>query len=372
MTRVLLVTNDFPPRQGGIQSFVYELVRRLPAETTMVYASDYRDSAAFDAEQAFNVVRHPTGLLIPTPAASSRIRSVAREFGATAVWFGAAAPLGLLAPALRDVGVERVVASTHGHEIGWAALPGTRQLLQRIADGCDVLTYLGGYTHTRLARAVGSRTDLVQLAPGVDFERFHPGEELQLRERYGMQSKVIISCVSRLVPRKGQDVLIQALPAIRQNIPDAVLLLVGSGPYEGQLRKLAAQHHVTEHVVFTGSVSPADLPRYYRLGDLFAMPCRTRRKGLDVEGLGIVYLEASASGLPVIAGDSGGAPDAVQDGVTGRVVDGRDSEAVAEAIVAILRDPVMAEEMAKAGRAWIEQAWGWDAAAERLRLLLGA
>jgi phosphatidylinositol alpha-1,6-mannosyltransferase len=367
----LVVTNDFPPRQGGIQSFVHELLVRQPSGSIVVYASDHPGSAEFDAQQPFPVVRHRTGLLLPTPATRHRARSLLREYDARAVLFGAAAPLGLLGPALRDAGAERVVALTHGHEAGWAALPGGRQALRRIGGSCDAVTYLGPYFRDRLAPALGRSTRLVRLAPGVDVETFRPDlDGTELRARYGLIGRPIVLCVSRLVPRKGQDTLIRALPRVRAEIADAALLLVGTGPYRTRLAALAADLGVGEAVVFAGGVPHAELPRHYAVGDVFAMPCRTRRGGLDVEGLGIVYLEASASGLPVVVGASGGAPDAVQDGETGFVVDGRDEAAVAQRLVRLLRDESLRRRMGRAGRSWVERDWRWDSAAARLRALL--
>jgi phosphatidylinositol alpha-1,6-mannosyltransferase len=367
--RTLIVTNDFPPRQGGIQSFVHELALRLPE--VAVYASTYEGAAEFDAGQPFPVTRHPTGLLVPTPAARRRVVETMRREGCTAVWFGAAAPLGLLAPALRAAGAQRCVASTHGHEVAWAMLPAARQALRRIGDGCDVVTYLGEYTRSRLAAVLDSRTALRQLTPGVDLETFHPGVDgSAVRARYGLTGRPVIVCVSRLVKRKGQDVLVRALPAIRSAVPDTALLLVGRGPYRDDLEALARRSGVAEHVVFTGGVPHDELPAHYAAGDVFAMPCRTRRGGMDVEGLGIVYLEASALGLPVLAGDSGGAPDAVLDGETGFVVDGRNVDEVAEWLATMLLDPAMRARLGAAGRAWVERDWRWDVLAEHLTEML--
>ena len=371
--RTLVVTNDFPPRQGGIQSFVHEVAIRQPAGSIVVYASNHDGAADFDAAQPFPVIRHPTGLLLPTPGARRRIAAVAQEYGTSAVWFGAAAPLALLAPALRRAGAERIVASTHGHEAGWALLPGARRVLRRIGHECDVVTYLSEYFHRRLAPALGRRATLRRLTPGVDIETFQPGVDgAAVRARHGLADRPVLVCVSRLVPRKGQDALIRALPAVRRAVPDATLLLVGTGRYHAQLQRLARRTGMAEHVVLTGSVPANELAAYYAAGDVFAMPCRTRRHGLDVEGLGIVYLEASALGLPVIVGDSGGAPEAVRDGETGYLVNGRDVRAIAERSAELLDDALLRAKFGAAGRQWVLNAWQWDSAAARLRELLDA
>lgn len=369
--RVLIVTNDFPPRQGGIQSFVYELATRLPKGSVAVYCSSYAGAEDFDRQLDFPVRRHPTGLLVPTPAARRRVLAAAREFGATSAWFGAAAPLGLLATALRSVGVTRTVATTHGHEVGWAMLPGARQALRRIGDTVDVVTYLGDYTRRRLAGAFGPHAQLTQLTPGVDAKLFNPEVDgSTIRARHGLIGRPVIVCVSRLVPRKGQDALIRALPGIRSAVPGAALLLVGRGKYEQSLRALAERLGVAGDVVMTGGVPGADLPAHFAAGDVFAMPCRTRRFGMDVEGLGIVFLEASATGLPVVAGDSGGAPDAVLPGRTGLVVDGTDIGALTESLVRLLSDRATAADMGGAGREWVLQSWQWEGIADRLAGLL--
>ncbi|WP_446216128.1 glycosyltransferase family 4 protein [Micromonospora sp. IBHARD004] len=372
MSRTLLVTNDFPPRPGGIQSFVHHLAVRQPAGSVVVYASSWRGAEKFDADQPFEVVRERTRVLLPTPLIARRAAKLARAYDCDTVWFGAAAPLGLLAAGLRRrAGIRRAVALTHGHEVGWAALPGARAALRRIGRGVDVTTYLGEYTRVRLARVLDGVTDLRRLAPGVDVETYHPSVDGEpVRVRLGLADRPVVVCVSRLVPRKGQDMLIRAMPEIRRRVPDAALLIVGGGPYRATLEKLARQTGVEREVVFTGSVPSAELPAHYAAGDVYAMPCRTRNRGLDVEGLGIVYLEASATGLPVVAGDSGGAPDAVREGETGYVVRGRDVAQLADRVAMLLADRDLARQLGAAGRAWVEREWRWETQAQRMAALL--
>ncbi|HEX4063204.1 MAG TPA: glycosyltransferase family 4 protein [Streptosporangiaceae bacterium] len=372
MGNTLVVTNDFPPRSGGIQSFVHALATRLPPGAVTVYAPAWTGAAEFDASQPFPVIRHPTSLMLPVPAVRRRAVAALREHDCDKVIFGAAAPLGLLAPALRRAGARRQIAITHGHEAGWAALPAARQLLRRIGDDVDVLTYLGEYFRVRLARALSpeAAARMQRLAPGVDVTTFHPGAGGALiRDRLGLTGRPVVVCVSRLVPRKGQDTLLRAWPGVLATVPEAALLIVGAGPFSKNLEALAGRLP-PRAVRFTGPVPAADLPACYDAGDVFAMPCRTRRGGLDVEGLGIVYLEASATGLPVIGGDSGGAPDAIRDGESGYVVPGRDVAAVAGRITELLTDPAKAKAMGEKGLAWVHREWTWDQVAGRLRQLL--
>jgi phosphatidylinositol alpha-1,6-mannosyltransferase len=371
--KVLIVSNDFPPRRGGIQSFVHALASRMQAGSVVVYAPSWEGATAFDDRQPFPVVRHPTSLMLPVPSVARRAARILKEHDCDTVLFGAAAPLGLLAPSLRRAGARRVVGITHGHEAGWAALPGARGLLRRIGDQVDVLTYLGEYFRVRLARALSpeAAARMVRLAPGVDPATFRPGAGGdKIRERLGLEHRPVVVCVSRMVPRKGQDTLIRAWPRVLAAAGDPVLLLVGDGPYRADLARLARRTGVSGSVVFSGPVPWADLPAYYDAGNVFAMPCRTRHGGLDVEGLGIVYLEASASGLPVVGGDSGGAPDAIMNGETGYVVPGRDVAAVADRITGLLADPVGAAAMGEKGMAWIDREWRWELVAERLQQIL--
>ena len=375
MTKVLIVTNDFPPRSGGIQSFVHALATRLPPDAVVVYAPAWQGAAEFDARQRFPVIRHPGSLMLPVPSVGARACALLAEYGCDSVLFGAAAPLGLLAPRLRKAGAERIVGLTHGHEAGWAALPGARSLLRRIGAEVDVLTYLAEYFRIRMARALSpdAAARMVKLAPGVDPLEFRPGAGgMRVRTQLGIPAdQPVVVCVSRMVPRKGQDTLIKAWPAVRaKSRRDPLLLLVGDGPYRRNLDRLVKQAGVADSVLFTGPVSWDDLPAYYDAGNVFAMPCRTRRAGLDVEGLGIVYLEASATGLPVIGGDSGGAPDAILDGETGYVVPGRSDEALTERLVQLLADPAGAAAMGDKGQAWVDREWTWDLVAERLEHIL--
>jgi len=370
--RTLLLTNDFPPRVGGIQSYVHALATRLPASDLVVLASDYPGAAEFDAAQPFPVVRYPSGMLLPTPSVAAAAARLIHAHRLTGVWYGAAAPLGLLTPRLRRAGVRRTVACTYGHEVGWSMLPGARQALRRIGTHNDVLTFISRYSRRRISAALGPRAALEFLPPGVDSAQFHPDPAARaaVRARYGLGAAPVVVCVSRLVPRKGQDVLIAAMPAVLRAHPDARLLIVGDGPDAARLHRLAGASPARDAVVFTGKVPFAQLAAHYAAGDVFAMPCRTRGKGLDVEGLGIVFLEASACGLPVVAGDSGGAPEAVLDGETGVVVDGRSIGDVAEAVIRLLGDPGLRARWGTAGRSWVRTDWTWRSAADRLAALL--
>jgi phosphatidylinositol alpha-1,6-mannosyltransferase len=374
--RTLLVTNDFPPRPGGIQNYLNSLATGLPADDLVVYAPSWEAGSGshteFDAAAPFEVVRHPTSLMLPTPDVLRRAKDIMRARNCEAVWFGAAAPLALLGRSLRDSGARRIVACTHGHEVGWSMLPAARQALRRIGDTTDVLTYVSKYTRGRFAAAFGPMAGLEHLPSGVDTDQFKPDEaaRAELRARYGLGDRPTVVCVSRLVPRKGQDMLIRALPALRERIPDVALLLVGGGPYRKYLAGLTEDLEVSGHVVFTGSVPWQELAAHYTAGDVFAMPARTRGKGLDVEALGLVYLEASATGLPVVAGRSGGAPETVLDEVTGHVVHGRDLEQLTDTLAALLADPVRARRMGEAGREWVTRHWRWDLLTARLAELL--
>jgi len=375
MTRILLVTNDFPPRRGGIQSYLEQFVGRLVAageHQLTVYAPKWNGADDYDRAAGYRIVRHPGTLMLPEPLVDRRMRALIADEGIETVWFGAAAPLALLAGRARDAGAQRVLASTHGHEVGWSMLPVARSALRRIGDTTDAITFVSRYTRGRFASAFGPQASLEHLPPGVDTDRFRPdpAARAELRARYGLGQRPTVVCVSRLVPRKGQDMLIKALPDIRRRIDGAALVIVGGGPYAAALRRLAEQVGVGGDVVFTDGVPGAELPAHYAMADVFAMPCRTRGSGLDVEGLGIVFLEASATGVPVVAGHSGGAPETVRDGETGRIVDGRVHDQIVTAIGDILADPDLAAAMGQAGRRWISRDWTWATHSSRLSELV--
>jgi phosphatidylinositol alpha-1,6-mannosyltransferase len=371
--RTLIVTNDFPPRTGGIESFVLAMARRMPKDQVVVHTARQVGDRAFDATLDFPVIRDRSRLMVPTPAISRRAADLARSEGCDRVWFGAAAPLGLMANRLRAAGVQQLVATTHGHEVWWAGVPITRSLIRRIGRDVDVVTYIGEYCRARIAPALdpAARARMVQLTPGVDDQVFHPGADgARVRALHGLGERPVIVCVSRMVARKGQDVLVEALPRIRQQVPDAALLLVGDGPYRSEVERRVDRLGLREHVVFAGRVPWAQTPDYYAAGTVFCMPTRTRLAGLEPEALGICYLEAAAVGLPVVAGDSGGAPDAVLDGENGYVVNGRDTEAVAQRCAQLLLDPQLARRFGERGRAWVAQQWRWDDLAVKLQQLL--
>jgi phosphatidylinositol alpha-1,6-mannosyltransferase len=273
---------------------------------------------------------------------------------------------------MKKAGVKRTVALTHGHEVWWAKVFPFNLLMRRIGATVDSLTYLGEFTHNAISTALSKEAAhaMVKIAPGIDVDHFKPVEAGSLRAELGLTNKKVIVSVGRLVHRKGQDHLIESMPAILKVHPDAHLLLVGKGPYLEHLAKLVAKNGLQDSVSFIGRIQYAELPAYICCGDIFAMPSRSRLMGLEVEGLGIVYLEASACGLPVIAGKSGGAPDAVIDGTTGLVVDGTNNDEIAQAAIALLSDPSKAQQMGAAGRQWITDEWRWEIWAQKFESLL--
>ena len=376
-TQILCITNDFGPRAGGIETFVIGLIERLPKNSVIVYTSSQDGSYTFDKAWLDNygveVIRDKSKVLLPSLRVGRAVRKIARERSISTVFFGAAAPLALLAQGLRRAGVLRIVALTHGHEVWWAKLWPFSWAIRRIGSGVDHLTYLGSYTQSQISRSLSKRAQnaMVKIAPGIDTEHFAPQESAsQLRAELGLADKKVIVSVGRLVHRKGQDTLVEALPAILSSVPDAHLIFVGEGPYKDYLVKRASELKVTQAITFIGRIQYAQLPRYICVGDIFAMPSRSRLAGLEVEGLGIVYLEASACGLAVIGGKSGGAPDAVLEGETGFAVDGTSPQEVASAAIKLLSDPVLAQQMGARGRKWIIEEWRWEIWSQRFAALL--
>lgn len=365
--RILCITNDFGPRAGGIETFIHGLLERMPYGSVTVYTSSQSGSVDFDRAWFENfgatVVRDKAKILLPSPRVLKRTQKIVRDEGIERIFFGAAAPLGLLSYGLRRAGATRLVALTHGHEVWWAKVWPFKFLLRRIASGLDVMTYLGEYTRGVIGGALTgqSKSAMVHLAPGIDTKHFSPqGDLTELRRKLDLEGKRIIVSVGRLVHRKGQDTLVEAMPKIIAQFPDAHLLFVGVGPHLEYIHKRAIQLDVLSHISFVGRVPYQEIPQFIALGEIFAMPSRSRLAGLEVEGLGIVYLEASACGLPVVGGKSGGAPDALLEGETGFAVDGRNPDEVSEAILRLLHDPQLGLRMGKRGRQWIIENWEWN------------
>jgi phosphatidylinositol alpha-1,6-mannosyltransferase len=372
----LFITNDFGPRAGGIETFVHGLIERLPKGSVIVYTSAQLDAADFDAmwlqEFGVEVIRDRSKILLPTPRVVKACQGIIRSRELSKVAFGAAAPLGIMARAMRRAGALKIVALTHGHEVWWAKVPPFAFAIKRMSKDIDAITYLGDYTKGEISKALSNAdlSKLVQIAPGIDVEHFVPTDASDLRAELGLTNKSVIISVGRLVHRKGQDKLIASLPAIKAAVPNVHLVLVGVGPHQDYLEKLARKLQVADCVTFIGRINYAELPKYICVGDIFAMPSRSRFFGLEVEGLGIVYLEASACGLPVVGGKSGGAPDAVLVGETGVVVDGTDTFEISEACIELLKNPELCELMGANGRAWIIDNWRWEIWATKYAALL--
>jgi len=365
--KILCITNDFGPRAGGIETFVIGLIERMPKGSVIVYTSAQAETTSYDRDWLENfgveVIRDRSKILLPTPRVARAVNKLARDRNIERAFFGAAAPLGILAKGLRRNGVTKIVALTHGHEVWWAKLWPFSAAISFIGKHVDHLTYLGDFTRGEISKALSTKAKsaMVKIAPGIDTSHFLPTpSSSELRSQLGLADKKVIVSVGRLVHRKGQDILIQALPSILRAHPSAHLLLVGEGPYRSHLEKLATDLNVTRAITFIGRIQYRELPRYICVGDLFVMPSRSRLAGLEVEGLGIVYLEASACGLPVIAGKSGGAPDAVIEGVTGVTVDGTKVSDVAVAVNSMLANPEKSTAMGESGREWINDKWRWE------------
>jgi phosphatidylinositol alpha-1,6-mannosyltransferase len=364
--RTLLVTNDYPPKVGGIQRTLHSLMRELPPDRVTVFAPAWQGSQVFDAGEPYRVERDPRAFTWPTPEVRDRVRGLIRQTGSEVVLFGDAMPLAALGPGLARHGTPYLVAA-HGFDYWLSLVPGSHAWMRRMTSRAARVPVMCSEFIARVVRtAVPAEVPVSVLFPGADIQTFRPDLPTQdIVERHGVTDRPLIVCVSRLVPRKGQDVLIASMAEIRRRVPDATLLVVGDGPFRERLEALAASAP-NGSVVFAGQVSEQDLPRYYRAGHVFAMPCRSRAAGLEVEGWGNVFIEAAACGRPVVVGDSGGARESLVDGETGILVNGSRRAEVADAVACLLEDPARAEAMGAAGRARVERDHTWPTIAERL------
>ena len=365
MPRTLIITNDFPPRVGGIESFVSDVCELLDHDV-VVYAPGTSGAAASDRECPFPVIRNGP-LMLPTPRIAARAVELLRASGATRVIFGAAAPLGLLAPVLRRAGASHIVGLTHGHETWWARLPVARQLLHRIGDSCDHLTAISGFTERRIASALSpdARRRLLRLAPPVDPDSFRPPEAAAVR------SAVRCIAVGRLIPREGR---VHAAPGLadsdrsdRRSVAARELIVVGDGPQRARLERTIHELELSDCARIIGAVPRAQVIAQLQQASVFALPVRTQLAGLNPEGLGLAALEAAACGLPVIVGHSGGAPETVREGDTGFVVPSDDHQLLAERLSLLLDDPSLAQQMGSRGRRYVSAHFSMESARARLR-----
>jgi phosphatidylinositol alpha-1,6-mannosyltransferase len=360
----LLVTNDFPPKVGGIQSYLYELWRRLPPQETTVLTASYPDAAHWDAAQAFRIERVAQRVLLPTRALAARADSLAREIGADVVFVDPMLPLGLIGPRLRSAPYAVIV---HGAEVTVpGAIPVARTLARRVLRGASAVVAAGTYPAQVAARVARRSLPCAVVPPGVDVERFRPLDgpaRAAVRARFGLAAdRPLVLGVSRLVPRKGFDVLVRALPGID---PTVQVAIAGAGRDRRRLERLAARH-APGRIRFLGRVADDDMPGLYAAADVFVMLCRDRWGGLEAEGFGIVFLEAAACGVPAIAGRSGGAHEAVDDGTTGFVVEPRDVGRVRVALARLLGDGELRARMGADARARAERDFAYDTLVGRL------
>ena len=372
MAPTMIITNDFPPTIGGIEGFVADLCALLDDDVVVLtrHTDGWRDH---DQQLSYPVIRKGR-LLLPTPEIGIQAIRLIRAYHITRVIFGAMAPLALLAPRLRAAGVRNLLAISHGHETWWAGLPPTAALLRRMADAVDHVSTISDYTSSRIAPALSpaTRAKVIRIAPPVDIQRFRPVDRSDDHE---ISRAPTVIAVGRMVRQKGFDTLLEAWALHRRDQhdadPQAMLVLVGDGPQRPQLQRLCRRLGLESSVRFAGRLPRDQIPGLLRQADVFALPVRTRLAGLNPEGLGLGFLEAAASGLPVIVGRSGGAPETVIDQQTGYVVEPDDPRAVAERIGQLLADPVRAAAMGRAGRDHVVGRYGSGSVRATVRCALG-
>lgn len=369
--KLLLVTNDFPPRAGGIEQYFLTLLEGIKADRPIVVAPSQEDDTAFDRDAGFDILRLPGrgGRLWPTAALADYVSGLVRSRQVDVVAFTALIPLAFIGPRIAKQAGVPFVLWHHGAELaGLARIPGLRQSMARVARRADLQFAVSDWTLGEVERLLPGTAPTRLLRAGVDLERFNPSNDSDvLRAKLGFDGSIVLVCVGRLVPRKGQDTLIRILPSLLEQVPATRLLIVGEGPSEKRLRKLAESHGVAERVKFAGRVTADELSAYYSTGDVYVSPIRTRRVGLESEGFGVVFLEAAASGLPVIVGRSGGTVEAVLDGESGLLVNGDDDDDVRNACLTLLQDNDLRARMGRAGRTWMETDFDAAGMADRFR-----
>lgn len=365
MPRHLLITNDFPPKVGGIQNYLWELWRRLPHGHAIVHTTPHPDAAAFDAVAPMRVVRAREPWLLPLPHLVRRVNRLAEQHEAELVVIDPALPAGLIGPHL-----DRPYAViVHGAE---AAIPGrlplTLALLKRVLNGASGVIAAGGYPAAECERALGRSLQTYVIPPGTDVNRFRPLTDTartKARQRLGIASDaLLLVSVSRLVPRKGMDTLIKAAARLSSSHDKLQVVIAGDGRHRRRLARLVQR--LNAPVRLAGRLSDAEVAALYGCADVFAMLCRSRWGGLEQEGFGIVFVEAAAAGVPQVAGSSGGAHEAVAHGETGIVLRNATVEAAATAIGSLLDDHQRRCAMGEAARKRAVADFSYDVLSARL------
>ncbi len=366
----LLVTNDFPPKIGGIQNLLYEWWRRLPSESFAVLTSPYSGSKQFDAAQSFEIRRTREPVLLPHPLMVRKINKMAKQVGAELVVLDPALPLGLIGP---NLNLPYAVV-LHGAEIVVPGrLPVVSRLLARVLNNAELIIASGSYPAAEASRICRSSKRIEVITPGVDIQRFKvlsSEQRIEARKRFGVaEDAELIVGISRLVPRKGFDVLIRAVARLAIEFPKLRLIVGGDGRDRARLERIARE--LMSPTTFLGRVSDDDLPKLYGCADINAMLCRSRWMGLEQEGFGIVFAEAAACGVPQIAGRSGGASDAVDHNITGLIVeDPTRVDDVVSSLRRLLVDKSQLLKMGQASRLRAENLFDYDKLALKLGQVL--
>ncbi|MHB1209193.1 MAG: glycosyltransferase family 4 protein [Acidimicrobiales bacterium] len=369
MARHLLVTNDFPPKVGGIQVYLHELWRRLePGRGVVLTASSHEEAPRFD-EHADVIVERVGArtLFAPTPRALSAIEAAIERHQPELVLLDPAWPLGLLGPRLsRPYGVV-----LHGAEVAIPGrLPFVASSFRYILRNASVALCAGSYPEAEARRVAAEHMPpVIQIPPGVDTSKFRPldaSRRAEVRASLGLPAEgLLVSSYSRLVPRKGMDTLLRASVHLRSTFPDLHIAIGGAGRDRARLERIASK--LGAPVTFLGRVPEESLSEWLGASDLMVMDCRSRWLGLEQEGFGIVFVEAAASGVAQVAGRSGGSHEAVLDGVTGEVVaNSRSARALAAAMKALLINPDRRREYALNARALAVSCFEWDILAATL------
>lgn len=350
--RLLVITNDFPPNPGGIENYIYSLVRRWPAKDVVVVTRRMPDGDEFDAAQDFEILREPVGTLMPKPDLVRRMSALVAEHRIDLVHFPSSLPLGLMGEGLG----RPYAVSVHGGEFVLASrIPGARTALKAVCRKAAVLLPESSFAELLVRRLIGPGAMVARVTCGVDAGRYGSAEPVDL----GVGGPVIVS-VSRLVPRKGGRTLIRAFPRVLGSHPDAHLLIVGGGPDLDRLRRMTEEAGLSRSVTLAGPQPWDRIPSYLAAADIFALPTRTRFLGTETEGLPLVYVEAAAAGLPLIGADVGGVGDAVRPGRTGLMVDGSDANQTARAINRLLDDPDESRRLGSCAREMVLREFTWD------------
>lgn len=381
MKRTLLLTQFFPPEKGGIQNYLYNICKNLPSDKTFVFSSTphKKEILEFDQSQPFKIYRNNSQeiyqkLHLTSLSIYKETSKIVKENNIEKIFLGHFyIPYVITALILKKFKNIPYTIFTHGLEIlETKNSPKSSYILKLCLKNAQNIIVTTDYLKNKIINKyynLDLNKKIIKVPPGVNSGFFQPNlNTSSLKNKLDLKNKKIIFTCGRLVKRKNHQLVIKALPEILKKIPNAIYLIAGIGPEEKQLKKQVEELNLENQVKFLGEIKNKDLPLYYNLADIFCMPSLYNEETGDIEGFGMVFIEAQACGTPTIGSNTGGIPDAIRNNIDGFLIDPKSSQDLASKIIKLLLDPELANKIGKAGREKVVTEHNWKKLVEKLPL----